>query len=312
MWCTSVSRGLRSHSGVRKVMPFTTSSTTSASGTRPRHWRRIVRGNTVERPPALYVVSGPCRSTGAAPGYEHAITETRCPQAIQRDTWPNRFVPVPPPCGWVQSRSDRIRMCSGRPVVISAAVEPAPDERAQHAEAVDRGELLSGLGRARLVVHGDLEDLLAALEEPGRDLRLDVEPARLERQRAEHLRADHLVAGHQGAQGDVEEDVGRGRQALVAHHVHERMAGVAVEGAYAEDRVREPLAQRRQEAVEVVGVVLEVGVHDRRELAAGVLERRTHRRALAHVSLVLEEPHPLRPLAAEEELAGAVRGSGVN
>ena len=78
-------------------MPFTTSSTTSASGTRPRIWRRIVRGNTVERPPARYRVRAPIRSTGVAPGYEQAITDTRWPQAIQRETCPNRFVPVPPP-----------------------------------------------------------------------------------------------------------------------------------------------------------------------------------------------------------------------
>src|SRR2546423_5242134 len=187
----SVRRGLRSHSGVRNVMPFTTSSTTSASGTRPRHCRRIVRGNTVERPPARYRVSAPWRSTGAAPGYEQAITETRWPQAIQRDTWPNRFVPVPPPCGWVQSRSDRIRMWSGRSVGISAAVEAAPDQRSQHAEAVRGSELLSGVARAGLVVHGHLEDLLPALKQPGGDLRLDVEAARLERERTEHLGADH-------------------------------------------------------------------------------------------------------------------------
>src|SRR5690349_19228187 len=33
------------------------------------------------------------------------MTVTRCPHASQRATWPYRFVPVPPPCGWVQSRS---------------------------------------------------------------------------------------------------------------------------------------------------------------------------------------------------------------
>src|SRR4051812_2467737 len=33
------------------------------------------------------------------------MTVTRCPHASQRATWPYRFVPVPPPWGWVQSRS---------------------------------------------------------------------------------------------------------------------------------------------------------------------------------------------------------------
>src|SRR3954469_20535925 len=112
------------------------------------------------------VSESPIRSTGAAPGYEHAITDTRWPHAIQRDTWPNRFVPVPPPCGWVQSRSDRIRMWSGRSSAISAAVEAAPDERAEHAEAVCRGELLARFVRPRLVVHRHLEDLLSAVQQP--------------------------------------------------------------------------------------------------------------------------------------------------
>src|SRR3954449_8261668 len=41
------------------------------------------------------------------------MTVTRWPQAIQRETCPYRFVPVPPPWGWVQSRSVSTRMCTG-------------------------------------------------------------------------------------------------------------------------------------------------------------------------------------------------------
>ena len=41
------------------------------------------------------------------------MTVTRWPHAIQRDTWPYRFVPVPPPWGCVQSRSVNSRMCRG-------------------------------------------------------------------------------------------------------------------------------------------------------------------------------------------------------
>src|SRR5438477_12287737 len=33
------------------------------------------------------------------------MTVTRWPHLSQRATWPYRFVPVPPPCGCVQSRS---------------------------------------------------------------------------------------------------------------------------------------------------------------------------------------------------------------
>src|SRR3954469_3829319 len=42
------------------------------------------------------------------------MTVTRWPQAVHRATWAKRFVPVPPPWGWVQSRSVSSRMCSGR------------------------------------------------------------------------------------------------------------------------------------------------------------------------------------------------------
>src|SRR4051794_18341150 len=41
------------------------------------------------------------------------MTVTRCPQASQCATWPYRFVPVPPPCGWVQSRSVSSRTWRG-------------------------------------------------------------------------------------------------------------------------------------------------------------------------------------------------------
>ena len=47
MWCTSVTRGVRSHSGVRNVIPLTTSSTTSASRASPRAAAHAARGKTV-------------------------------------------------------------------------------------------------------------------------------------------------------------------------------------------------------------------------------------------------------------------------
>src|SRR4051794_523770 len=56
------------------------------------------------------------------------MTDTRCPHASQRDTCPNRFVPVPPPCGWVQSRSVSTRMCTGASLGAGYA-EASIDER---------------------------------------------------------------------------------------------------------------------------------------------------------------------------------------
>src|SRR5436190_9080247 len=56
------------------------------------------------------------------------MTDTRCPHASQRETWPNKFVPVPPPCGWVQSRSVSTRMCTGASLGAGYA-EASMDER---------------------------------------------------------------------------------------------------------------------------------------------------------------------------------------
>ena len=65
-------------------------------------------------------------------------------------------------------------------------------------------------------------------------------PRALERERAEEVGADRLVAGHEVGDVGVEEDVRGQGHAAVAHHVEERVAGVAVEGAHPEDRVGVP------------------------------------------------------------------------
>src|SRR4051794_32706244 len=111
MWCTSVTRGLRSHSGVRNVIPLTTSSTTSASAARPRRTAQAARGKTVLRVP-MWCSSSPSagREIGSAPSYVPATTVTLWPQSSQYATCPKRFAPVPPPCGCVQSRSVSTRM----------------------------------------------------------------------------------------------------------------------------------------------------------------------------------------------------------
>src|SRR4051794_19800526 len=54
------------------------------------------------------------------------MTVTRCPQASQRETWPKRLVPVPPPWGCVQSRSVSSRMCRGRAIGRSYPTAPSP------------------------------------------------------------------------------------------------------------------------------------------------------------------------------------------
>src|SRR5579884_4390350 len=57
----------------------------------------------------------------------------------------------------------------------SGAREATARERPQHAKAVQRGQLLALFGGPRVVVHGHLEDPLAALDQPRGDLGLDRE-----------------------------------------------------------------------------------------------------------------------------------------
>src|SRR3954454_24409669 len=64
------------------------------------------------------------------------MTVTRWPQASQREIWPKRFVPVPPPCGCVQSRSVSTRMCSGRGGAMTEATLPDTSEADPPVEAL--------------------------------------------------------------------------------------------------------------------------------------------------------------------------------
>ena len=119
----------RSHSGVRNVIPLTTSSTTSASRASPRRTAHAARGKTVT-PRAHVVQLQPRRRARDRLGARRSVpatTVTRWPHSSQWATWPNRFAPVPPPCGCVQSRSVRSRMCRiAATTVADAAVYTGP------------------------------------------------------------------------------------------------------------------------------------------------------------------------------------------
>src|SRR3954469_13717323 len=137
MWCTSATRGLRSHSGVRNVIPLTTSSTTSASAARPRRTAQAARGKTVLRVP-MWCSSSPSagREIGSAPSYVPATPVTLWPQSSQQATCPKRFAPVPPPCGCVQSRSVSSRMCAIGRLTVSDGLYTGPPMRIRHALAL--------------------------------------------------------------------------------------------------------------------------------------------------------------------------------
>ena len=148
-----------------------------------------------------------------------------------------------------RGRARRVVAGPGRPRrgAVSAPLNRQRASVPQHAEAVAPGQLLALFVLARLVGDRHLEDALALLEQPGGDLGLDREAALAQRQRLEDVGPDRLVAGHDVRQVDVEHHVRRERHAAVAHHVHERVARVALERADAEDRVGLAVEQRRQQ-----------------------------------------------------------------
>jgi len=120
------------------------------------------------------------------------------------------------------------------------------------------------------------------------------------------------MAGHQVVEVHVEEDVADERDEPVAHDVEERVAGIAVERPDAECGVGEPFSERREQRDEIGGVVLQVGVEDGGELAAGMGEGGTDGCALALVALVADEHRVLRPVERSQELTGAVGRAVVN
>src|SRR5579864_4240743 len=146
---------------------------------------------------------------------------------------------------------------------VRARRETAPQERAEHAEAIDRGELLPLLGGASPVVHRDLEDPLPPLHQPGRDLRLDGEARGAQRKALEDVGPNHLVAGHDVVQVHVVEQVAGERDALVSEYEEERVAGVPVERPNPKARVRSTVHERWHEQRKVAWVIFEVGVEDR-------------------------------------------------
>ena len=84
------------------------------------------------------------------------------------------------------------------------------------------------------------------------------------------------------------------------------MARVAIEGADPEAGVRAPVEQRWHQQGQIGGVVLEVGVEDRREVAARMGQRRLDGRPLALVVVMLEQPHAPVPVTVAQDLAGPV------
>src|SRR4051812_45894645 len=144
---------------------------------------------------------------------------TRWPQSSQRDTCPNRFVPVPPPCGWVQSRSVSTRMCTAAEAsAVSRDYWPSGIEARRDGQQAARGEGAEAHPRA------------AHLEAPdgGRD-----------HQRAESGQLERVAHSRAGGDAARLEHAGAGRRLVLAARAEQAAAALAVR---AENRGRRRVA----------------------------------------------------------------------
>ena len=122
---------------------------------------------------------------------------------------------------------------------------------------------------------------------------------------------EELVAGLHVRQGRPVEDVGDEGQEAVAQPVRgEHVLPLPGEPAAVDD-LGLALEHRVEQPGPVVGVVLEVGVLDQHQFAPGRLETGPHRRALARVGPVGDDPHG-RVLQGGQHLVGPVRRAVVD
>ncbi len=146
-------------------------------------------------------------------------------------------------------------------------------------------------------------------------LGLDAEVVVPERNGLQQLGADHLVAGLHVAQVEVGRHVDQRGQQAVAEAVVEQQHPPVVAGEEpgAEDGVGLLVEEGLHQARQVARVVLEVRVVGHAHVAGGVGERRPERRALALVALVLDVADGRQlPGQRAQHLARAVGGPVVH
>ena len=130
-----------------------------------------------------------------------------------------------------------------------------------------------------------------ALGQLDRQLGLEAEVVRDDRNRLQEVRADRLVARLHVGEVQVRDEVGEQRQQPVAELVtkQQHAADVAAGEPRAEHRVGVLVENTRDDAQQILRVVLEVGVVDDRDRRTSRARARCGSRALALVPLVAQE-----------------------
>ena len=202
----------------------------------------------------------------------------------------------------------------GSGTLVSGSVDDAVAEEGPDGfEPVAPSDLLSLGAGAVVIADRDLEDPLAALCHPGRDLGAELEPLAPERQRLEQRGAEDLVAGRLVGEPRAVEEVRHRVQQEDGHlEVGEWKGIVAPQVARAVDHVRAARQDRLHQPGIVLGVVLEIGVLDDDDLAPRLGERGADGVSFSAIPLVGEgaDRHP--PGQLREHLAGAVAGAVVH
>ena len=177
---------------------------------------------------------------------------------------------------------------------IRALEEAEAHERADGAEAVAPRDLLALGVRAAVVGDRHLVEADAGPEPQhlGGELRLDPEVVGDRVQVADEVAAEGLVADLHVGDRRVVEHVGQQREEAVAGVVPEEVGALRVRAAAqagAEDGVGLAGQQRVDQRGDVRGRVLEVGVLDQQDVAAGLRDPAPHRGALAAVLRLRED-----------------------
>ena len=164
------------------------------------------------------------------------------------------------------------------------------EDRPHRGDRVPPADLLALGVHPAVVRDRHLVDPAAQVRHLGRELGLEAEAIRAQRDAAQDVGAERLVARLHVGEVQVGAHVRQERQEAVADGVpEEQHAPRAAREARAVDHVGVALEDGRDQARVLARVVLEIGVLDDGDVAGHVRDRRPHRGALALVALVPDQ-----------------------
>jgi hypothetical protein len=179
-------------------------------------------------------------------------------------------------------------------------------------DPVTPADFLAGCPRSGIEADRLLDDPVTALEQPCRNLRLDIEPIRCESEPARDGRAHDLVAGLHVGDGRPIQDVGQGREHAVGRERQQRSVRARAEKAGSIHDIGLAAEQRFHEPAQLRGIQLEVGILNCHDAAAGMLEPEPDRVPFSAIPVGVDDPQPGSTLQRREHFTRAVAGAVVD